>query len=155
MNTLFFVRHGDYSHKDGSLTQHGTIQSEVIGLKLAGRDRKYIIFTSPYTRATQTAKIIAAHINPFDVIEMEILKEHFPGEPYEELQERAYVTRRVTGGVMTYDVVIVSHRAVLRAIIHPLLNEDPKEIKIDKGMVYQFRNNDGKTRYGGRWGGGA
>jgi len=152
MNNLYFVRHGDYRHSDGSLTERGVAQSEKIGRYLAGRDRKYIILTSPYTRAKETANIIASHVNHLDVIEMALLKEHFPGEPYNELQDRAIIAYRVMPVIANYDVIAVSHRAVLRVILSPLLHKEPKEIKIDKGMVYEFSNKNGKVRYEDRWG---
>ena len=72
MNKIYFIRHGDYQHSDDSLTEYGKLQSKKVGSELAERDRKYVIFTSPYTRAVETAKIIGNYIDHIDFIKMDL-----------------------------------------------------------------------------------
>ena len=153
VNRLYFVRHGDYNHSDGSLTVRGAAQAVAIGARLAELDRKYVIFTSPYTRTAETASIIASCVDSLDVIEKQSLREHLSGETREELLDRAYAMNRIIGESRTHDVVIVSHRDVLMAMLESLLNEDPRKIRLDKGTVYELSNSDGSVRYEDRWGG--
>jgi probable phosphoglycerate mutase len=90
---LFVARHGAPEYESdllvdqgGSLTLEGRSQSRALGDRLAG-ERVACVYTSPYSRATQTAELAAARLGGLGVTVREALIEvsvgAFAGDPSE------------------------------------------------------------------------
>ena len=156
MNKLYLVRHGDYTHKDGSLTKKGRAQSRAIGEFLAERkDRqKYAIIYSPYPRTKETAEIIRGYVDEDIFLESESIREVEKGEELEEIKDRSLSTFAIATTYIGRDVIIVSHRYIIQQMLGPVLGHDPKVFNIQKGQVYELTiTGPGKARYEDRWGG--
>jgi broad specificity phosphatase PhoE len=158
MDRIYIARHGDYIHggpHDGELSEWGKKQAEAIGATLADMWESYIIFSSPYKRCVMTANIIAKHIKPYEHLETKLLREFTgkDGEDYVQMAHRAMVAFQLATGFENYDVVLVTHRAIIQVIMGLILDEDPPVVKIEKGQVYEVSTKgEIRVRYEDRWG---
>ena len=156
MSKLYLVRHGHYDHKDGCLTIAGVKQAITIGSTIGGfkTDVQYMIYTSPILRAKVTADLIGQHVNKLNVIVTDLLREIETGESWEELKRRAMVAFRMAAVHVACDAIVVTHRAVIQAIMSEILVKDPNQIIILKGQVYQLSTSGTiLAQYEDRWGG--
>ena len=154
MNTIYLVRHGDYTHDGGGLTMKGVKQAIEIGLHLDNvSTQPYIIYTSPILRARMTADHIAQHIDSIALIKLDQLREIESGESWDELAERAKTALGIATISIECDIVIVSHRALIQAMLSPILGKQPRDIAIEKGHVYELSTSgEMKVKYEDRWG---
>ena len=139
MNKIYVIRHGDYTHDDGSLTENGKEQARQLGGYLGfDPNHSYVIYTSPIQRAFETAEIIATRVKTVGFIPIEMLREIVDGETFEELEWRAKIALRMAMNHVACDAIIVSHRALIQAMLHDILKKPWKEIQIEKGQGYEL-----------------
>jgi broad specificity phosphatase PhoE len=133
---IYIVRHGDYSHSGGDLTALGIKQAIEVGKHIVRDTRKYLILTSPIKRAKQTAEYINQTLMAKDFIVVDSLREIEKGETEEELKERAWISFLLASGFEKYDVVLVSHRALIQAMLSNISKKESKVFIVEKGDIY-------------------
>ena len=137
---LFLVRHCDvdnprgvlYGHLDGfPLSQRGLRQAEALGRFFAGTPVRRI-YTSPLERATQTAEIIAAHLDGVSVHRCDSLLEARFGRYIQGVPPRQVPLRRplwfvhmVWPGLLPNDESVPAMAARVRRPLERLLEEEP------------------------------
>jgi serine/threonine-protein phosphatase PGAM5 len=83
---LYLARHGESepaqaaNPEDGELTETGRQQSELLGKRLQGIPFA-AIHHSPWTRAVQTAEIVAEHLPGIPLLSSDLLQECIPAMP--------------------------------------------------------------------------
>ncbi len=140
------------------LSEKGKEEAVVVAKKFGGKK----IYSSPITRARQTAEIIAKEIGAEVIIreeltardqgeatgktEEEIKKMEVKAEPLEEVRERAakFINEIIQ---KDEDIIVVTHKKVIQMILSYVLNLNPEDVlkfSIDYAGII-------KTRYNGFW----
>lgn len=169
----FFIRHAESEHNaqeitsgttDVSLNDTGREQARRAAQRLAGENIE-AIFSSPLTRARETAEILAKGIGIDEIITDERLRERHMGEAeglsYSETEKKYTDFRHYTGKSANNEsfqeaeervwecvsdhlkkhshrnVLIVSHGGALRALWRKVRNIDPERIMTD---IDRFQN---------------
>lgn len=108
--TVLLVRHGDYSGV--SLSQDGIRASEVLSHRIVGfygeSARNFPIFSSPTTRARQTAEIIAGILKSERI---EFCSEIADSDSTKEIQEdsSAFYENKLANGASGDVAIVVTH----------------------------------------------
>lgn len=163
----FFMRHGETDHNVQSLiggtsevllNKNGQEQARRAAAKLA-TDNIEVIFSSPFLRTQETARIIANEVGIQEVVLDERFRERCMGDaeglPDAEVKEKYPDFRHYTGKSANQEsfqeteariwsavsehltshahknVLIVSHAGTLRALWRKIRNVDPERIMID------------------------
>lgn len=171
---LYLVRHGEtdwnlarriQGSTDIPLNDTGRAQAAATGALLASREWD-AVYSSPLSRAFETASIIAQHIGaaaPIPVAELveraygeaegladPELAARFPGDtPVPGRESRGAVVARVLPALMELAeahpdeaIIVVSHGGVIRSVLNAV-DPDNKHPAITNGSVHSFLHEDG------------
>lgn len=174
MTNFYFVRHGETDWNlngkiqgatDIPLNDTGRHQAETTGLKMQGR-KWDVIVTSPLSRASETATIIASQLGlsvpiPVDgVVERNYgvaegmsgveVEAAFPGTmPVPGRESRESVQRRALAAIHQLalefrgkNVIVVCHGGVIRSVLHSTTGTAFFGERIANGSVHSFHHSD-------------
>jgi uncharacterized phosphatase len=174
MTSLYLVRHGEtdwnaqrriQGRTDIPLNDTGREQAKTTGLLLARRDWDGI-YSSPLSRAYETATIIAAetgldHVTTIpelaernygdaEGLNYQQIEDRFPGDTVVPGRETHHsVGERAVAALMTLarahqgeSLIVVSHGGLIRAVLN-LVDPDNKHGAITNGSVHSFELIDG------------
>lgn len=136
------------------MTIEGVKQAITIGRTIVGLKGNivYMLYASPVRRARMTADLIAQHVNPLNIIYTDLLREIEEDESWQALKHRAMIAFRMAAIHISCDSIIVSHRAVIQAIMSEILVKAPEQIVIEKGQVYELSTSGTVlARYEDKW----
>jgi phosphohistidine phosphatase len=130
---LYVIRHGiaeetvkSLKDKDRELTQEGIEKMHKIGKGLKALDAGFdLILTSPYTRAKQTAFILAEETgyDTHKIAETSFLK------PYGDWEKIFTLTKGLA------NIAIVGHDPMLSQIVSSLISDKHSSVSMKKGAV--------------------
>lgn len=171
---LYLVRHGETdwnrAHRiqgstDVPLNDTGREQARATGRLLAGR-QWHAVYSSPLSRAVETAQLIADELGLPDPVAVDDLVERqygqaegltgwqvearFPGDqPVPGRESRSAVATRVLPALVglaerhpDQSIVVVSHGGVIRSVLQAL-DADQAHERIRNGSVHSFSHVDG------------
>lgn len=171
---LYLVRHGEtewnrmhriQGSSDIPLNDTGRTQARATG-RLLARRRWHAVYSSPLSRAMQTAELIAEELGlPQPVADQGLVERHYgeaegltdwevdsryPGStPVPGRESRSAVAARVIPALLELAerhsdqaIVVVTHGGVIRSVLQAV-EADQRHERIRNGSVHSFRHVDG------------